>query len=273
MNFSEVVAAAIRDFAEHGYDDEQRLEHWLRQIRAAAEAQATSRKRMEDMLRDALHAIYARLVEREGVLNTMPGVGRFTLHKVAPRLRAEFDKRIMASANLIRLNRDEAIEKTLRRFSGWATSLPKGGSASPEMRKAGDDVKKAMKSLPFVERRVLTDQGHKLAAAISEVVAVGGGAIAGVWFSHWRQANYDYREDHKERDGKVYLVRGSWAQEGGLVKPGEAGFTDQITQPGEEPYCRCRLVWKFNLRELPSEMLTEKGRAELKRVSAVTRAA
>lgn len=270
MTFHEVVAAAIRDFAEHGYDSEDRLAYWTAQIRAAAEAQMASRQRMEEMLRDAMRAIYVRLVERQGVLKTLPGVDRFTLQRVVPRLRAELDRRIMASASLIKLNRDEAIEKTLRRFSGWATSLPAGGSAEPEKRQAAEDVKKALRQLPFAERRVLIDQGHKLTASINSVVAVGGGAIAARWFSHYRQSGYHYREDHKERDGRVYLIRDSWAAEKGLVKPGEAGYTDQITEPGEEISCRCRYVYLFNLRDLPRDMLTALGMEELERGQRVT---
>lgn len=266
MSFAETVAAAVRDFAEHGFDNESRLEFWLAQIRAAAEAQATSQRRMEEMLRDALRAVYTKLVENQGVLKLHPSVSRFTLQMVEPRLRAELDRRILASANLIKLNQQQAVDKTLQRFSGWATSIPAGGAADPQMRKTSEEVKKSLKSLPFIERRCLTDQGHKLAATINDVVAVGGGAIAGRWFSHFRRAGYDYREDHKERDGRAYLIRGSWAQTRGLVKVGEAGYTDAITQPCEEVSCQCKYVYIFNLREVPDDMITVLGREELARV-------
>ena len=123
-------------------------------------------------------------------------------------------------------------------------------------------------STEIIERRVLTDQGHKLNAALSDVLAKNSGAIAATWHSHWRQAGYDYRPDHKDRDGKFYLIRDSWAHKAGLVKAGSAGFFDDITQPGEEVYCRCTAVYVTALRGLPPEMLTEKGKAELDRVRA-----
>jgi hypothetical protein len=89
----------------------------------------------------------------------------------------------------------------------------------------------------FDERRVLVDQGHKLISAINRTVAEEGNAIAGTWHSHWRQAGYDYREDHKERDDHVYAIRGNWAIKDGLMKVGPAGYSDEITQAAEEPFC------------------------------------
>jgi len=124
-------------------------------------------------------------------------------------------------------------------------------------------VTKALRSLPFEERRVAIDQGHKMLSSLSATIAEGGNALAGRWFSHWRQLNYDYRPDHKEQDGKVYLIRDSWAHAQGLVKPGEAGYLDEITQAGEEVYCRCAVTYLYALRALPPEMLTKKGHAAL----------
>jgi hypothetical protein len=108
-----------------------------------------------------------------------------------------------------------------------------------------------------------------LVSAISEIVATDNGAIAAEWRSHYRQAGYDFREDHKERavDGtrtRVYLVRGTWAVERRLVKSGPDGFTDQFTQPAEEVYCQCRWHWLYDLDQLPPDMLTDAGRRALK---------
>jgi hypothetical protein len=268
LTFSETVAAAVKEFAERGFTSEDQLNEWMQRLRQAAEAAATSRSRMEEMLRGALRAVFDRLVERGGVLRTHPGIGRFTLANIKPKLHAELTRRILASAQLIKLNRDETIELTLRRFAGWATSQPAGGSAEPERAKAAADVKKAMQSLSFRERRVLTDQGAKLNASINAVLAADGGAIAARWLSHWRQPNYQYREDHKERDGHVYLVRDSWAHRAGLVKRGDVGYVDEVTQPAEEPFCRCQWVFQYHLRQLPPDMLTARGQEELKKVRA-----
>ena len=266
--FDQVLSEAISDFEEFGFDDEERLTRWENRLIEAMGLSATQRKRMEDQLRLHLKSTFERLVKGPQVLKVHPGVARFTLTNLNPSLHAELERRTHASAQLIRLNREQAIAKTLQRFSGWATSIPAGGSPDVDKRKLKREFAKPLRSLPFQERRVLIDQGHKLNASISAAIASDGGAIAAKWFSHWRQANYNYREDHKDRDGRVYLIRDSWAHKAGLVKPGDYGWSDDITQPGEEVFCRCKFIYLFHLRQLPEDMLTKKGAEELKRVRA-----
>jgi len=261
--FQEVLTAAIEDMTANGFDSMERVQRWTRELGEAAERSMISTTSLEQQMREALSAIYRRMVDQEGLLKFNPGVERYTLEKIKPALRGELDRRIMASANLIKLNRAEAINSTLRRFQGWSTSIPPGGVSAetrPQVRKT---VRKSLASLPFEQRRVLIDQGHKLVSSLSEIVASDGGAIAGKWRSHWRQPGYNYREDHKERDEKIYLVRGSWADQAGLVKPGKNGYYDDITAVGQEPFCRCYMIWIYALRDLPADMVTARGRASL----------
>lgn len=260
--FQTVLTAAVADFAEHGYDSVERLAYWERLLRQAAEAQVGSRPAQDELVRKALGTIYAREVERGGVLKLHPGVSRFTVDRVKPQLRAALDRRIAANANLIRLNRPQAVDKTMQRFSGWATSQPPGGAAEVNRRKVKIDVSKPLKQCSFEERRVLIDQGHKLAAAISETLAEGGDVLGGLWHSNWRQANYNYRPDHKERDGVFYAQRGSWAAQQGLLASGVV-YTDDITRPAEEPFCRCSYRYVYALRDVPRQWLSSKGERAL----------
>jgi len=257
--FFEVLTAAVADFAEHGYASERQLAEWMEQIRLAAERDLVPPHVMEEELRSHLGAIYKRLVDSDGLLKTIP-MDRFTWSRLKPSLRDELSKRITASAALIKLNREEAISNTLRRFAGWATSIPEGGSPAVAKNPAKSDIRKALARTPFEVRRCQTDQGHKLVASLHEVTAVGAGAIAAKWHHHY--VRYP-RRDHVAREGKIYLVRGSWAHEKGFVKPSAAGFYDQITKPGEEISCRCSATYLMNLRQLPPEMLTDAGRAAL----------
>lgn len=269
QTFYDVITAAVADIADHGYDSAERVAYWMGRIREAAATAMAPPHVLEEALQQALRSIYRRLIERGEIARYHPGVAQFTLEKVRPQLRAELDRRILASANLIKLNRQSAIETTLRRFSGWSSSVPAGGSRAVDKRDVKTDIRKAMAALPFEERRVVIDQGTKFIAALSETLAKDGAAIALTWRSHWRQAGYNYREDHKERDGKVYVMRNNWAQERGLMKAGPGSYYDEITHVGEEVYCRCYAVWIYALRDLPEEMLTAKGRGELARVRLV----
>ena len=267
MNFYETITAAINDVAAHGYDSQARIDRWLAAIRKAARASLVGEHKMQKTMRATLTTIYRRMVDQKGVYKYQAGdVPMYTLMHVKPKLRAELDRRIAASADLIRLNREAAIEKTLQRFQGWSTSIPKGGSRAVDRPDTKADVRKSLSQLPFEERRVIIDQGHKLAAAINDIVAKDAGALAAEWHAT-HQKGYNNREDHLERDQHVYLIRGSWAQQKGLVKVGPAGYVDQITMPGEEVFCRCHYVYLHSLSSLPVELLTEKGVAELARIT------
>lgn len=263
--FDQTVDEAVDEMARTGFVSAERLAYWEERIRRAAEAERPG-ARMEDILRDFLARSYDKMLARGVDPKLHKGIARWTLEKVRPELRAELDRRIMASANLIRLNKKKRVEETLQRFSGWSTSIPPGGSAEPEKRDAKDRIKKPIASLPFEERRCLTDQGHKLFSSLNNIVAEGGGAIAVVWHSRWRQPGYNFRAEHKERDGLVYGIRGAWSYEKGLTKKPDAGWYDEVTAFAEEPYCRCSGQYVYSLRELEKiapDVLTTKGRAAL----------
>jgi len=272
LTLQEILTEAIADFDEHGYDSQERLDYWEARIREALADQMRNPERLREQMKEQLRAVFERLVNRGSILKDHNGVERFRLQNVAARLHSELERRILASAQLIKLNREEMINKTMRRFSGWASSVPKGGASDTDKRKLKEELSKPMASLPFVERRVLIDQGHKLNASLSQVLAADGGAIAAKWQSHFRQQNYNFREDHKELDfsisGNVYLMRDSWAVKNGLVKVGPEGWSDSIPQPAELPMCRCRWLWLYHLRQLPERLLTAKGKEAVKQSKA-----
>jgi len=230
----------------------------------------------------------------ESPVELAPGVGRFTLEQIKPHLRGELNRRIMAiaeeSADLIGSDREAVIDATLKRFAGWITPVPGdpvGGTAPPRwwtlvkshyirrskhdpLTRPAREPPRELADLSFEERWrvVMLDQGQRFCACLSQMIAMDSNAIAMIWHSHWRQENYDYRPEHKERDGKVYALRGNWAMERGLMKAGPVGFYDEVTSVGHEPGCGCYAQWLYNLRDLPADMLTKNGRAELKRVRA-----
>jgi hypothetical protein len=70
------------------------------------------------------------------------------------------------------------------------------------------------------------------------------------------------------KNGGIHEIRDSWAHKAGLVKPGLDGYTDQITEPAQEVYCRCWYVWIYSISSLPDDMVTAKGWAELERVAS-----
>lgn len=275
--FYETVAAAIKDFAKHGYDSQARLDYWRRLIERAAASSFVSIDEVERDIRKTMTLGYHRMVTQGGLLRRMPQISAYTINRLTPTLQSELNRRIIASIDLIKLNRPVAIAKTVQRFSGWATSVPEGGFPS-DIRKGAykyvevkQDLQKAMTSLPFEERRVIIDQNAKLMSALNTTVAEGGGAIAAIWQSHKHQPGYNGRPDHNKRDEKMFLVRGNWTIEKGLVKKGAGAYTDSIEQPGEFVFCRCSWIYLFNLRDLPTDWLTKKGEDVLAEARLKTR--
>ncbi|WP_368763960.1 hypothetical protein [Klebsiella quasipneumoniae] len=272
--FTRTVREAVKFFLRNGYTSRQELEQWQAIIRQAAESETDDDYMI--MVSDRLRKAYDLQVSKAGALERHKGLSRFTLNYMEPKLRSELDRRILASADLIKLNRTAAINKTVQRFSGWATSIPVqdyvGGGLSASSRSGivanAQHIQKSAEQVDYEARRVMIDQSHKLIANIDNIIATSNNAIAAEWHSHWRQPGYDYREDHKERDKLVYLIRGNWAQKNGYVKAGPAGYLDEITQPGEEVFCRCYVTYLYNLRSIPEDMLTQKGRKFLESMKA-----
>jgi hypothetical protein len=273
VTFYEIITAAIKDFEANGFDSQQRLEYWTAEIRKSCGRAMISPEQLQALLNHEMQSIYVKQIEKGGALKLHSGVSRFTIDKLKPKLHRELYRRIMASANLIKLNREASIQRTLQRFSGWATSIPAGGSKAVDKPEVKANLRKALAQLPFEERRVIIDQGHKFVAELNNIIATDGGAIAMKWHSHFRQPGYNYRPDHKERDSLIYLIRDSWAREQGLVKPGKAaGYSDQITKPAEEPFCRCFATYIYNPASLPDDMLTVKGKKSLAAAKAKLKA-
>jgi hypothetical protein len=268
-DFYSVLNQAVDDMAANGFDSVERVAYWTQRLREAAGRVFMPTAKMEEMLREVLTATYRKMIDEGQIAQYHQGVERFTIDRLRSALRPELDRRILASASLIRLNRDEAMEKTLRRFEGWATSIPKGGSKAADKPDAKRDIKKAVKGLPFEERRVLIDQSAKLVSAVNEIIATDGGAIAAYWRHTGKRRGYDPRPAHvaRAKDGNnLFLIRNSWAQKAGFVKPNKNGYTDRIEKPGEFVFCSCYYEYLYNVGDLPAEMLTQKGHTALNAV-------
>lgn len=267
QSFYQVVTEAVRYFEEHGFTSAEVLQQWIERIRSAAHKTLTPESVLNEELQRTLGGIYKRLVDGGQLLKTHEGVGKFTIERLKPKLRVELDRRLAVSRSLIKFNREQAVEKAIQRMAGWASSIPAGGSRAVDVKDTKDHIRKALTSLPFEERRCVIDQSAKFVASLNEIVAVDGGAIAMRWHIR-RSPGYHNRPDHKERDGKIYLLRSSWAKEKGLVKPGPDGYYDDITKVGEEVYCSCQAEFLYHLRQLPDDMLTAAGKKSLEEARA-----
>ena len=152
-DFNSILTEAVREYVERGFVSIDRLNYWTERLRRAALATVERGARLDQITRQHMEAILTREIERGGVLARHPGITPFRLKDVRPKLRAEVDRRVRASADLIKLNRQEQIEKTLRRFQGWTTSIPPGGTRAADKGEIKAEIRKPFASLPFEERR------------------------------------------------------------------------------------------------------------------------
>ena len=259
-SFSRLLSEAIAELSMSGYVSPDRVQEWIVRLRNAAEAELGPTETIDRETRERLEAIFANLTVAGKVAEYVPGVSRLTIAMVKPHLRAELDRRILAAADLIKLNRQNAIEKTLQRFSGWSTSIPPGGSGVIDKRAVRAEIGKSVAQVKYEGRRVQIDQAHKLLVNISEIVAKDAGAIAGIWHDHGAlDKSYKARPEHLARSGKLFLVRDSWAMLQGLIKRGSAPYLDEIERVGELTFCRCFMTWITSLRRIPPDLLTVRG--------------
>src|ERR1700744_967353 len=95
-SFYQTLTAAVADLAEYGFDSAERVEIWIRRIREAAVYSMTPLHVLERSLQETFRGIYRDKIERGGILRQHPGVPKFTIDRVKPRLRGELDRRLMA---------------------------------------------------------------------------------------------------------------------------------------------------------------------------------
>lgn len=261
--FYDVLTAAINDLLEHGFDSSQRVEEWVRKLETAARSSLVPEGVLNREVRDVLMRTYQRTVEGGLLHKRHPDIAAYTIDRIKPKLRAELDRRILASSSLIKLNREHSIQQTLQRFAGWATSIPIGGTEAEKRSEVKETVKRGIAGLSFVERRCIVDQGHKLISSLSEIVAMDQGAIAAAWRHVMEGGGYQARPEHVKLNNVVFVVRGNWALERGLMRLAGRQYTDEVEAPGMPVSCRCWWSWIYDLRSLPPDMLTHKGEEEL----------
>jgi hypothetical protein len=259
-----LLLEGLRKFAAEGYRSESDLQEWMQRLQAALEIELPSDEESKEVLARILESVYARDL-RTGLAKRVPGVSRYTLSRVAPHLRAELDRRIWAGADLIVLRKRAATQQSLQRFAGWTTSVPPHGFPripKDDLRDVAREIGMPVASLKYERRRLAIDQGHKMLSAVASIVAEGEGAIAAIWHDRGEQDHgYDARPEHLKRSGKLFLIRGSWALEQGLIRKGSAQYTDEIEQPAQLVYCSCTYEYVVHLQDLPADMLTAKGKA------------
>lgn len=155
----------------------------------------------------------------------------------------------------------------LAEFLGMAFS----DNANPgELKSKVTRIKRAFRDLTKWDRFFSTVKNNSFPSAVNRTFSFEGNPLAARWsYSPLDEAG-EFRNvySHKDLADRVYAIRGNWALERGLMKPGPHGYVEDAPAPGEEFDCMCSFQFIYNLRSLPESMLTPKGESELARAKA-----
>ena len=239
-------------------------------------------------LRREYKQVYYKFVNG-GYKQTHPHIQAYKITDLKPDYRKAVQNSVDNSLALIKTQNAEFMAQMQARFRNWATipsSEIRGDSANPERMKAylKNEVLKlpeAQKGLAAHQHFIIVDQTRKLIANMDEITAKQGQAIGFIWHNR-RDGRVVGRPggmypeatkmhgDHWEREGKLYLIKDSWAISRKMLKkvPGVEYDTDLSDgKPGIPIGCRCWAEYIYAIEMIPEkyrDCITEKGMEYMK---------
>lgn len=191
--------------------------------------------------------------------------------ELLPSLNACFENCV----NNYRVQADEYLDQQLSELNfilnDFLEKIPIGGTKDKKIKSHIALIKKELRQIVRWEKQFYVYKASAFLAEVKYIFSLQEGPIAAVWRYSWLDEQGEYRKnyDHKILNGKIYAVRDNWAMKEGLMISSEKEFVGDIVRPAQEVGCMCNLQWIYNLRQLPNEMMTQKGRSELERVRTI----
>lgn len=168
---------------------------------------------------------------------------------------------------------DERLRQCDTMVHQFLEQVPMGGTKDKEVKSRIGEIKKELRTLEKWDRLFYVHKAMCFPAEVEFLFSLESNPIAAIWHYNPIDEQTDYPKNyyHKQRNELVYAVRGNWAITKGLMKVGPNGYLDEISRPSQEIGCMCHLQWLYSISRLPTNMVTEKGVSELKRVRALMR--
>jgi hypothetical protein len=190
-----------------------------------------------------------------------------------PSIRERFEWCIGNYNSQAKLYLDEQLSQLQALLKQFLEQVPIGGTKGKATKSRISEIKKELRQLAKWDQLFYVYKARSFSAEIEYLFALEGNPIAAIWHYNQMDEQGEYRKtySHKERDGHVYSVRGNWAIGKGLMMAEPYGYIDEVSRPSQEIGCMCHLQLVYGIRDLPNEMVTEKGWSELGRVREATR--
>ena len=262
------VGTILIEFLKSGPSSPGHIEEVKSQISKIALSLVTSPEEATENYKEACNDYLVKVIAVKGIPFRAIGGGNQSetaiyatesFDSLLPKINCRYNWCIENYKQQSKIYLNEQLTQLLDLLLEFLKQVPIGGTKDKLAKSKITEIKRELRCLTKWTRLFYTLKAFSLASEIQRVFILENGAIAMEWNSHWRQLNYDYRETHKERDGKVYAIRGSWAVKEGLINKG-AGYTDEMTATAEEIGCQCYGNYFISPSELPEEMLTQKGK-------------
>lgn len=230
-------------------------------------------QRKDLLVTNYLKKAYSDFYTKEGFKKTNEGISKLKLSDLRGDFKKELEKKITASFSLIKNKDNETKQKMASRFLNWLTI------DSEDVRGKTTSKQSLLNFLDFAKENdiaenhakfILEDQTRKMIANFDSMIAEANGAIGGFWRNRgdkrvvgnpnglYPQGTPSHN-DHWERQGVFYIYKNGWAYKNGYVK-GELYENLEDGGVAVAIGCRCRMENVYDLRDVPQEYLTKKGK-------------
>jgi hypothetical protein len=278
----EILAAFLKSgptSSDHAQETEATLSKLARSIAVSADEATASYERVCREFLDKVIRVKGmptRIIsgDRESQLDIVSSSGKHVAQNfdaLLPSIKQRFEWCVANYKSEATAYLDERLRQCNAMVDQFLEQVPMGGTKDKEIKSRIGEIKKELRTLAKWDRLFYVYKARSFPAEVEFLFSLEGNPIAAIW--HYKpideQTDYPKTYDHKQRDELVYAVRGNWAITKGLMKAGPNGYLDEISRPSQEIGCMCYLGWLYSISDLPTNMVTEKGVSELKRVRAI----
>jgi hypothetical protein len=188
-----------------------------------------------------------------------------------PSIRERFEWSISNYSVQAKRYLDEQFSELQALLEQLIEQVPIGGTKDRAITGQVSEIKEEIRQLAKWDKLFNIYKAESFPSEVEYLFALEGKPIAAIWRYSEADEQGEYRKtySHKERDGRVYVVRDNWALAKGLMTAEPYGYIDEVSHPNQEIGCMCSLQWLYAISDLPTNMVTEKGVSELKRVRAL----
>ena len=260
-----LLKQAVTDIFRHGTGN---LKTWQSRIVSFMSSIELTPTQAREHAEKVLFSEFEQRFKEKSVIRRQKGIELYTFEQLKPKLQNQLSDRVRGFTELIVVGGETNIQRQKQRLSGWGVNLiqPNGAVLKKDVEAVVDAIQPTERERYHI-RFQDNDQTHKLIAALDKLIADDGGALAVTWNQHWtlnpRNKGTSPKTNHKQFDGKTFILKDCWAVKDELIKAGELKYYENLGDViGENYNCTCSGTYLYSINELYQirpDCFTEKG--------------